>query len=75
MYPAGRIVKILLVEFAKSPMHTLAEIGRRFLPQGGISPQVQRMREITNATPLILQIETTNVCNSACVFCAYPNMN
>jgi len=74
MFPAGTILKVLLVEFVKSPTHTLAEIGRRLLPQGDMSSQVLQMREITHETPLILQIETTNVCNSACVFCAYPKM-
>ena len=74
-FPAGTILKILLVEFAKSPLHTLAEIGRRLMPhRGNPSPQILRMRELTSETPLILQIETTNVCNAVCVFCAFPKM-
>ena len=73
-FTAGTILKILLVEFVKSPRHTLAEIGRRLFFQQDLSPQVLEMRGITHAAPLILQIETTNVCNSLCVFCAYPQM-
>lgn len=68
------ILKLLLVKFAKEPMNTLAEIVHRFLPAGDFSAQVQRMRAITDQTPLILQVETTNVCNSACTFCAYTKM-
>jgi MoaA/NifB/PqqE/SkfB family radical SAM enzyme len=74
MLSANTMLKILLVELVKSPIHTIAEIGHRFLPKADTSPQVIRMRELTNEIPLILQIETTNVCNSACVFCAYPKM-
>lgn len=74
MFAVGTILKILLVEFAKSPLQTMKEIGRRFLPPGDISPQVPQLQAIVRETPLILQIETTNVCNSACVFCAYPKM-
>jgi len=74
MFAAGTILKILLVEFAKSPLHAMAEIGRRFLPGMDDSSQVLQMREITRQAPLVLQIETTNICNSACVFCAYLKM-
>ena len=74
MFSADTMLKIFLVEFVKSPINTIMEIGHRFIPKADTSPQVIRMRELTNGTPLILQIETTNVCNSACVFCAYPKM-
>ena len=74
MFAPGTAIKILLVELAKSPLQTLATVGRRFLPRPDLSAQVQHLREICRQTPLILQIETTNVCNSACVFCAYPKM-
>ena len=73
-FSAVTIIKILLVEFVKSPLHTIAEVGRRLLPKGDASPQVLAVRKIADQAPLILQIETTNVCNSACVFCAYPKM-
>jgi len=71
---AGTILKILLVKFALSPLLFIKKIGSRLLPQADMSPQVVRMREISRESPLILQIETTNVCNAACVFCAYSNM-
>ncbi|WP_053549685.1 radical SAM protein [Desulfuromonas soudanensis] len=32
------------------------------------------MQTLTREAPLILQIETTNVCNAACIFCAYSAM-
>jgi MoaA/NifB/PqqE/SkfB family radical SAM enzyme len=57
-----------------SPLQTLRAIGHRVLLNFRHSPQVARLREIARANPLILQIETTNICNSRCVFCAYPSM-
>lgn len=74
MSPVERILKTMLVQLATSPWQTLAAVGRRFVPSADNSHQVQQLREITRKTPLILQIETTNVCNSACVFCAYTKM-
>jgi len=74
MKPLERILKTLAVRFAESPRETLAELGRRFLPGRNVSPQVLRLQEVTRQTPLILQIETTNVCNARCVFCAYPKI-
>lgn len=44
------------------------------IPQKGDLAQQQRLQNATREYPLILQIETTNVCNAACVFCAYPAM-
>jgi MoaA/NifB/PqqE/SkfB family radical SAM enzyme len=35
------------------------------------NPQVNRLRAIIARRPLCLRIETTNVCNAKCVFCAY----
>ena len=74
MKPLERILKTLVVRFAESPLDTLAEICRRLLAGREVSPQVLRLRKVTRETPLILQIETTNVCNARCVFCAYPGM-
>lgn len=74
MKPLERILKTLVVRFAESPLDTLAEICRRLLPGRDVSPQVSRLQEVARQTPLILQIETTNVCNAGCVFCAYPKM-
>ena len=74
MKPLERILKTLAVRFAVSPLDTLTDICRRLLPGREVLPQVLRLQEITRQTPLILQIETTNVCNARCVFCAYPKM-
>src|SRR5512135_2329361 len=74
MKPLERILKTLAVRFAVSPLDTLTGICRRLLPGREVLPQVLRLQEITHQTPLILQIETTNVCNARCVFCAYPKM-
>jgi len=74
MLSPGTILKVLLVEFAKSPLNTLVGLGRRLLPKQDITPQVQRMRTLVRQAPLILQVETINVCNSACVFCAHPKI-
>lgn len=73
-FPISTILKILLVEFVKSPMKTLMDIAGRFLPDKESSPQTALLQEIVRRTPLILQIETTNACNANCVFCAYPKM-
>jgi MoaA/NifB/PqqE/SkfB family radical SAM enzyme len=69
-----RMLKTVAVSFAESPLHTLAEIGRRVIPGRKASSQTLRMQKVTRETPLILQVETTNVCNARCVFCAYPCM-
>jgi len=34
--------------------------------------QIEQIRELTRKAPFMLEIETTNICNSACVFCSYP---
>ena len=74
MKPAERLLKNLAISFVSSPLNTLSEIGRRLLPGRKVSTQVSRLREVTRETPLILQIETTNICNARCVFCAYSKM-
>jgi radical SAM protein with 4Fe4S-binding SPASM domain len=35
---------------------------------------LKEMTELTRKRPLILSLETSNLCNSRCVFCAYPKM-
>jgi MoaA/NifB/PqqE/SkfB family radical SAM enzyme len=70
----GGILKTVLLGFMQSPFKTLGEIGRRFIPGDRGGPQVSRLRQIVQELPLILQIETINVCNAACLFCAYSSM-
>lgn len=36
--------------------------------------QLERVRRVSQQSPLILQLEVTNVCNALCTFCAYPHM-
>ncbi len=69
----GSVVRMLKTATI-APVQTLRGIGHRLLLNLRQPPQVARLREIVQETPLILQIETTNICNSRCVFCAYPNM-
>lgn len=66
-------IKITLRELFRSPVPTTARVCRKLLPflKG---KQIKRLREATAKAPLMLQIETTNVCNAACAFCAYPAM-
>lgn len=70
----AQILKTIFLDFLRSPLATTAMIGRTLLHKVWTPPQVEHLREIARQTPLILQIEITNVCNSACVFCAYPKM-
>ena len=37
--------------------------------------QRELLRQFTRIRPLVLNIETTNVCNAVCGFCAYPRSN
>jgi MoaA/NifB/PqqE/SkfB family radical SAM enzyme len=67
-------LKLAVVGITQSPLDILSEFGRRLLPEGKDASQVLRIRGIARATPLILQIETINVCNAACVFCGYKSM-
>lgn len=68
-----RMLRTLMLRFALSPREALAEIGRRLLPEKP-SSCIDEIKAMASAAPLILQIETTNVCNARCVFCAYPRM-
>jgi MoaA/NifB/PqqE/SkfB family radical SAM enzyme len=67
-------IRIILFELARSPLKASAEIGRRLLNNLFVTKQVSLLQQITHQTPLILQIETTNTCNAACVFCAKSHM-
>jgi len=39
-----------------------------------ITPGAKRLETLLERRPLYLNIETTNICNARCVFCAYPKM-
>ena len=68
-----QLAKFTVFEFLHSPVSTAARIYRkpfRNLAKG----QIAYLREVTRRAPLTLQIETINVCNAACIFCAYPGM-
>jgi len=39
-----------------------------------VSSSTQRLKDILRERPLYISIETTNICNARCVFCAYPKM-
>jgi MoaA/NifB/PqqE/SkfB family radical SAM enzyme len=74
MRSATRRLKTLLLGFMQSPGKTFGDLLARALPAKGDDAQRRRLQELTREAPLILQIETTNVCNAACVFCAYSAM-
>jgi len=67
-----------LINFASSfldaPLHSLACAARRYLYKVWLPARVNRLRSLARAKPFVLQIESTNICNAACVFCAYPSM-
>jgi MoaA/NifB/PqqE/SkfB family radical SAM enzyme len=67
-------LKFALVGITQSPLNTLFELGRRLFPTAKAHTQVLKLQKITQETPLILQIETVNICNAACVFCGYTSM-
>jgi MoaA/NifB/PqqE/SkfB family radical SAM enzyme len=67
-------IRIFLTGFLQSPLKTAAELGLRLLHAFKEPAQVGRLQQMTREAPIILQIETINVCNAACVFCAYPGM-
>ena len=58
----------------RSPFATLAAAGRSLLYRVRVPAQVEELRRITREAPLFLQIETINVCNASCIFCAYSAM-
>jgi MoaA/NifB/PqqE/SkfB family radical SAM enzyme len=67
-------LKTLLLGFTQSPWKTLGDTVRKILPARGNDAQRRQLQKLTREAPVILQIETTNVCNAACVFCAYSSM-
>jgi Radical SAM superfamily/Iron-sulfur cluster-binding domain len=60
--------------FMASPLHTVAGAARRYLYKIRLPDRVGRVRSLVRKKPLVLQVETTNICNALCVFCAYPSM-
>ena len=69
-----RMVKVFVVGMALYPRETLASVWRRLKPASRMEPQVLLLRAITREAPLLLRIETINVCNAACAFCSYREM-
>jgi MoaA/NifB/PqqE/SkfB family radical SAM enzyme len=67
-------VKFAFVGFTQYPLNTLFELGKRLFPTATAHTQVLTLEKITREVPLILQIETINICNAACVFCGYRSM-
>lgn len=65
---------VRLLTALSTPLKTLNGLRRLLLPRFRARARVLRMRNLTREAPLILQIETTNLCNARCVFCAYPSM-
>lgn len=68
------VLKTILFDFRRSPLATARMIGRGLVQRLWLPPWVAGLRKIARQAPLILQIETINSCNSACIFCAYPGM-
>jgi MoaA/NifB/PqqE/SkfB family radical SAM enzyme len=60
--------------FLHAPLHTLACTWRKYLYKVWLPARIELLRRLVREKPLILQIETINVCNAACIFCAYPSM-
>lgn len=60
--------------FLQAPLHTLACSCRKQLHKVWLPSRVERLCRLVREKPLILQIETINVCNAACIFCPYPGM-
>jgi hypothetical protein len=69
-----RMVKVFVVGILLYPRETFASVLRRLKPASRVDPQVQRLRAMTRKAPLLLRIETINVCNAACAFCSYTEM-
>ena len=69
-----RTLRNAVTSLIADPAATASEIGRRVFHWDKLHPRVASIRQATRKAPLILQIETTNVCNAACIFCAYPQM-
>jgi len=67
------MLKTLVLRLSLSPREAVRDLARHLLPVKE-PEQMERVVELTAKAPLILQVETTNVCNARCAFCAYPGM-
>ena len=74
MMLSARKLKIFLPGFIQSPWKTLGNTVVNILPAKQNDNQKKKLQKLTREAPVILQIETTNMCNAACVFCAYSAM-
>jgi MoaA/NifB/PqqE/SkfB family radical SAM enzyme len=68
-----RKIKVTLLELWRSPAPTMVRLCRKPLVVFK-KREIDRLRKATRQAPLMLQIETINVCNAECIFCAYPGM-
>lgn len=73
-------VYLIMHKFIKSKATTAKNLLLLNTPLSGIlrfcmnlfcNGQIEYIRELTREAPFILEIETTNICNSACSFCSY----
>lgn len=55
-------------------MKSLKNNIRNLLRRIHSAPQLMRINKLVNERPLILKIETINLCNADCVFCGYSKM-
>lgn len=60
--------------FLDAPLHALSGVATRCLYRVRLPARVGLLRAGARERPLILQLETVNVCNAACIFCSYPTM-
>ncbi len=64
-----------LAKLGSSVYQGLRAAKHRFAGRARRAPErIARLRALTREKPLILQIETINVCNALCVFCGYKSM-
>ncbi len=68
------VYKQYLLNLIESPLKTLRETGRGFYQKRVMTPQARQVKQASMEAPLLLQVETTNVCNALCIFCACPNL-
>lgn len=60
--------------FREAPAQSLSALAGRCLHKFWLPPRVGRLRALVRRRPLILQLETVNACNAACIFCSYSSM-
>lgn len=70
----GKRLVSFISSFLHAPLHTLACTYGKYLYKVWLPARVDSLRAIVREKPLILMIETINVCNAACIFCSYPTM-